>query len=175
MTTATETYRYGRLHIAHFAREVPALAIGRAVYFPLRALCEQLGLAPQKQIGRLKADSRFRPALRDIPIPTIKGLREAVCIRKQDVAPWLITVDPAKCAHAKTRAKLEEFQSELFAAADRFLWGDTGATVYDPATKTASPVTGLLRVGECPNCGARLCLTFDDGPAHLIPDPEETT
>lgn len=173
MTTATETYRYARIRVSHFDCDVPAVAVGRGVYFPLRALCEALGVAKQMQIKRLKEDSRFVQALRSIPIPTVKGLREAMCIRKQDVAAWLVTMDPARCALASTRAELERFQAELFAAADRFLFGDSSVSVFDPATKSAAPVSGRLNVGECPGCGMALCLTFGDGPAHLVPAGEE--
>lgn len=173
MPTATENYRYSRLRVARFDREIPAVAIGRAVYFPLRTLCEQMGLAPQKQIGRLRADSRFRGALRDLPIPTIKGRRDTVCIRKQDVGGWLATVDPAHCALARTRKQIEEFQAELFAAADRWLFGDNSDVVYDPATKSDKPISGKLHLGDCPRCGLPLCLVMDSDGNHLVPDVEE--
>jgi hypothetical protein len=174
MTTATEAYRYGRLRIALFNREVPTIPVGRAVYFPLRGLCEQLGIAPQKQIERLRADTRIAPYLRMLPLPTIKDLRDAICVRKQDVSKWLAGLDPARCSIGeRTRTDLERFQAELFAAADRFLWGDTGELAYDAATKTAAPVTGVLRVGHCPGCGMALCLTFDGDGAHLAPDEGE--
>ena len=175
MTTATDTYRYGRLKLHYFAAEQPAVAIGRGVYFPVRALCETLGLYHQSQRRRLKVDTRFREALRELPVPTVKGLRDTLCIRKQDVAKWLGLIDPAKCAIAKTRADLERFQADLFAAADRFMWGETGADdlAWDPATKTAAPVTGVLHVGHCPGCGMALCLTFDTDGAHLHPEADD--
>lgn len=175
MATATETYRYSRLHIRYFDKEVQAVAIGRTVYFPLRALCKEIGIAPQMQIERIRGDGRFPPeTLREVPIPTIKGQRDAICIRKQEVGKWLASLDPARCAlGAATRADLERFQRELFDAADRFLFGDTSVSVYDAATKTAMPVTGTLHVGHCPGCGMALCLTFDADGAHLAPDEAE--
>lgn len=172
MDTKIEGYRYARIHVAYFERDVPAVVVGRGVYFPLRALCESIGLQPHGQRAHLKDDSRYADALRMLPIPTVKGLRDALCIRKHDVTRWLANVDPAKCA-LKAREALDRFQAELFAAADRLLWGDTSVSVYDPATKTTAPISGRLNVGQCPGCGMALCLTFDDGPAHLIPAPEE--
>ena len=171
MTTATQTYRYGRLRVALFDREVPTIATGRAVYFPVRGLCDSLGIAPQKQVERLRADTRIAPYLRLLPIPTVKGMRDAVCVRKQDVTRWLTGLDPARCAIGeRTRADLEHFQAELFAAADRFLWGDTSDVTYDKATKTTEPVIGVLSVGHCPRCGLALRLAYTDSGAHLEPD-----
>src|SRR5579875_3394975 len=122
MATATENYRYTRLHIRYFDLDVPAVAQGRVVYFPIRAVCKAIGLAPQMQIERIRGDSRFRGGYRDLPIPTVKGLRPMVCIKKTLVSAWLGTADPAHVRLLRTREKLEQFQAELFAAADRFLW-----------------------------------------------------
>ena len=168
-------YRYSRLRIAFFAKEVPSVALGRAVYFPIKAMCSVLGIAAQAQVVKLRADSRIAPHLRDdIPIPTIKGLRVATCIRKQDVAMWLASIDPGKCQIGeRTRTDLEAFQSALFAAADRWLFGDESDVVYDPGTKSDRPVYGRLHLGDCPRCGLPLCLVLDGvGPGHLAPDPD---
>lgn len=171
-TDTAQDYRYATLRIRHFDVQVPAVIVGRIAYFPTRTLCERMGLSYRSQRRRLIDDTRLTKHQRPLPVPTVKGLRDMRCIRKEGVAIWFTLVEPSKCAAARTRAKLEEFQAELFAAADRFLFGDTSDVTYDEATKTAAPVSGLLHVGECPSCGARLCLTFDDGPAHLIPDPD---
>lgn len=172
-TDTAQDYRYATLRIRHFDVRVPAVIVGRVAYFPTRTLCERMGLSYRSQRRRLIDEPRLAQHQRPLPVPTVKGLRDMRCIRKEGVAVWFTLVEPSKCAVATTRKQLEEFQAELFAAADRFLFGDTSDSVWDPATKSAAPVTGLLRVGECPLCGGRLCLTFDDGPAHLIPDPDD--
>ncbi len=111
-------------------------------------------------------------------MPTSKGLRDAICVRKQDVSKWLAGLDPARCAIGeRTRADLERFQSELFAAADRFLWGNTSDVTYAEALPTSVPssgdiITGMLHVGGCPSCGMALCLVLDESGAHLSPEPE---
>lgn len=162
MTTATDAYRYGRLRIALFRCEVPTIASGRAVYFPVRGLCDSLGIAPQRQVDRMRGDTRIAPYLRMLPIPTRKGLRDAVCMRKQDVSRWLAGLDPARCAIGeRTRDDLERFQAELFAAADRFLWGDTGELAPDPDTGCGAPAVAALEAADlahipCPSCGAPL-------------------
>ena len=168
MATATETYRYSRLRIHYFDVDVPAVAVGRGIYFPLKALCQVLGIAPQAQAARLKSELRFKNALRELPIPTIKGRRDATCIRKQDVGEWLLSIESSHCALA-ARGPLERFRSELFAAADRWLFGDNSDVVYDPGAKTDKPITGVLHLGECPRCGLALCLVMDEDGSHLRP------
>lgn len=176
MTTATESYRYARLRIRPFDVDVPTVNAGRAVYFPLRALCEVVGVASQMQIKRLKADSRFAGgALREIPIPTTKGMRNAICLRMQQVGVWLATIDPSHTT-ITTRGTLEAFQRALFAAAERFLFGDLSDAVVDAPERASKPIIGTLHVGDCPRCGLALCVTLDADGGHLLPDttPETT-
>src|SRR5487761_2548149 len=172
MATATETYRYARLHIPAFNIDVPVVTAGRTIYFPIKSFCEALGLAgPSMQIKRLREDSRFgNGALRDLPIPTVKGLRDTTCLRKQQLSRWLTMLDTGRAQFKPDiRARLEEFQNAVFAAADRFLFGDTRDVVLseDRATK---PVYGVLHLGDCPRCGLALCLTVDETGQHLMPD-----
>lgn len=175
MTTSVkqETYRYGRLPIPRFGVTVPAVMVGRVVYFPVRSMCGVLGVAHQTQKTRLKESSRFAPFLRDVPVPTVKGLRDTLCIHRDKLAEWLDKIEPTHCKLAKTRELLNSFQDDVSTAADRFLWGKQGATVYDEATKTSEPVTGVLHVGHCPGCGMALCVVFDRDGAHLQPDASE--
>ena len=176
MTTATAAYRYSRLRIRYFDVEVPAVAIGRAVYFPVKALTSALGMVVQPQVTKLrgleKTDSRFTSCLRDSPIPTVKGLRDATCIRKQQVGLWLATLDPARCP-LTAKGPLEAFQKELFDAADRFLFGDTSDAVYDAGTKQREPIVGTLSVGHCPGCGMALRLEYTESGAHLAPESRD--
>lgn len=166
-----ERYRSAVLAIPRFGVQVRAVSLERKVYFPVRAVCMVLGISHQPQKTRLKADSRFTGALREIPINTSQGYRDTLCIRKDRVAAWLALIDPSHCKLAKTRERLQEFQAELFAAADRFLFGDAGAPPPD-GSEVHDLVSGVLHVGHCPGCGMALCLTLDGGVAHLTPEPE---
>ncbi len=133
MTTVSGEIKYRStvLTIPRFDVRVSVVTLDRThVYFPVKAVCMVLGINPQTQKTRIKADGRFKGAWRDLPISTPKGYRDTLCLHKDKVATWLGLIDPAHCKLAKTRAKLEEFQAELFAAADRFLWGDTGGASF---------------------------------------------
>lgn len=172
MATATETYRYSRLRIAAFEYDAQTVIVGRGVYFPMRSLCEYLGIAPQTQINRIRSDGRFKDALRDLPVPTIKGQRPMVCIRKQDLGRWFDSIEPTHCKLA-TRANLERFHADLSAAAERLLFGDTRDVVYDPATRASKPVVGRVHLGDCPRCGLSLCLEISEDGNHLAVDQDD--
>ncbi len=159
MTTTTETYRYGKLLVRYFDVEVPTVIVGRAIYFPIRALCQAIKMAPQMQIERIRGDSRIADALKELPVPTSKGIRDTVCIHKRATAVWLGSIDPARCP-ITVKGPIARFQEELFAAADRFLFGDTSAV-------PAPAVRGTLFIGACPHCGHRLALDFTDSGAHI--------
>lgn len=172
MATATEAYRYARLRIEAFGIDVPVVTAGRAVYFPIKAFCEALGVAgPSMQIKRMKEDSRFQQgALRELPMPTTKGIRETMCLRKQQLPTWLALLDASRAQFKPTiRARLEEFQRAVFAAAERFLFGDT-SDVVQSEERAVKPVFGVLHLGDCPRCGLALCLTVDETGQHLVPD-----
>ncbi|HUY79233.1 MAG TPA: phage antirepressor N-terminal domain-containing protein [Ktedonobacterales bacterium] len=177
MTQVVQGVRYKSavLTIPRFGVKVRAVSLGRRVYFPVKAVCIVLGLGWQTQKDRLRADSRFSAALRDIPVETTRGYRDTLCINQDKVATWLGLINPNNCKLTKTRERLEDFQRDLFAAADRFLWGDTGAAVAstDDAPVISQVVTGVLHVGACPGCGMRLCLTLDETGAHLTPEPDD--
>lgn len=180
-------YKSAILTIPRFDVKVRTVSLGRKVYFPVKAVCIVLGLGWQTQKERLRADSRFDKALRDVPVETSRGYRDTLCIQQDKVATWLGLVNPNNCKLARTRERLDDFQRELFAAADRFLWGDTGAPVGDSADDASelpapvvtadgvvsSIVSGVLHIGECPRCGLHLCLTLDATGAHLAPEPDD--
>ena len=109
---------------------------------------------------------RFAEAFRALPVPTAKGVRETWCIDKRSVAMWLATIDPDQCP-LKAKGLIAQFQDELFAAADRFLFGHTGATIYDSGTLSDRPLGGTLYIGACPKCGVHLCLEIDETGTHL--------
>lgn len=169
-TDTAQPYRSATLRIQHFDIRVPAVIVGRVAYFPTRTLCERMGLSYRSQRRRLIDDTRLAKHQRPLPVPTVKGYRDMRCIRKEGVSIWFTLVEPSKCAVAETRELLEKFQAELFAAADRFLFGDTSDVTYDEATKTATPIIGTLSVGACPGCGMELRLAYTDSGAHLEPD-----
>lgn len=165
-----ERYRSALLPIPYFHVAVRAVALNRAIYFPVRGVSVAVGVNHRTQRAQLQLDSRFTAALRILPVETSQGMRDALCIHKKMVGAWLTQIDPHHCKHASTRALLTRFQAELFAAADRFLFGKV--EMLD-ANVAQSLITGTLHVGPCPGCGMLLCLMLDGGVAHLTPEPEE--
>lgn len=136
-----ERYHSAVLTIPRFGVQVRAVSLERRVYFPVCAVCMVLGISHQSQKTRLKVDSRFADALRELSVSTSGGYQDTLCIRKDMVAAWLSLINPSHCKLAKTRERLQEFQAELFAVADRFLFGDVGASGKLAATKKFPMIT----------------------------------
>jgi hypothetical protein len=161
MATGVEGLRYSRIRVQFFDVDVPVVASGRAVYFPVRQLTEALGMAPQMQIAKLKQDSRFDDALRSLPIPTTRGIHEAVCLNKRHVGMWLSTIDPARCT-LKAHEALDRFQAELFAAADRWLFGASAPQPADARGVLSHSERQTVRFA-CPDCGSAYIITIENG------------
>lgn len=162
-----EDYRYGKLHINYFDVVVPTVIVGKSVYFPIRTLCKIMGIAPQMQIKSIRANKEIpKDAIRTLPVPTIKGIRDTECIHKRGCSKWLSGIDEERCA-ITAQGSIKRFKEELFAAADRFLFGETGSELV------SGPVTyARMKAGACPRCGTHLILEIKpDGP-HLIEDSD---
>ena len=167
MTAQPGSYKYGRLRLHFFDVEVPVVIMGKSVYFPIKALCKVLGVASQGQIYRIRGDSRMADAICTLPVPTVKGIRDTECLHKGVTSIFITTIDPARCK-VTTKGTLSQFQAELFRAADRFLFGDTGQSVV-----TGPVLLGTIKAGPCPHCGTHLQLEISDSGVHLREDLEQ--
>lgn len=167
MTTTTETYRHGKLHINYFEVDVATVLVGNTAYFPIRSLCKTMGIAPQWQIDRIRANEKIpEDAVKTLPVPTSKGIRDTECITRRGCSIWLSEITPWRCA-ITARGSIERFQEELFAAADRFLFGETGNDLVK------GPITyATIKAGPCPNCGTHLILEINEDGPHLLEDKE---
>lgn len=165
MLSDAKPYKYATLYINFFDVHASCVIVGTSIYFPLRALCRVIGIHAQGQKEKILADSRTTDALETFPIPTVKGLRDADCINKSAVSIWLASIDGPRVA-ITAKGTLQRFQAELFAASDRFLFGDAALPVIQP-------IKGTLQLGECPNCGHRLILDMTDSVMHLREESDD--
>lgn len=104
---------YKDLTIKHFNITVPVVTVGKAAYFPLKTLCERMGINPQWQVDKVRRlseeDSRYAGALRMLPVPTNGGPQPTQCLNRRHLGRWLDSLDPAKCA-ITARGPLERLQ-----------------------------------------------------------------
>jgi hypothetical protein len=97
------------------------------VYFPVKQVCEGLGIDSDRQLKRLSALPDYKGALVDIRIQTAGGIQPVACIRRREAAWWLITIDDAHCK-PEVRGHLHEIKQRLMDAADAILFGDIQRT-----------------------------------------------
>ncbi len=179
-TTDAPAYRgTDRLFVPEFNLRLPCVIVGKnTVYFPIRHVCMALGIGSNRQLERLAHDGRFNGDgdIETLPIITKRGSRPTECIRRDKVATWFTLINPRRVGKPDVRDRLEQFQAAIFAAADRFLWGDKSAVAPADDSPNARPavVEGTLTItGVCPHCGGRLCITSSLQGTHITPLPSD--
>lgn len=143
------------LYLPQFGLDFPVMRIaGMGDYFPVRAFCKRIGLAPQPQLERLQADTSYTHGLETITVPTAGGPQDALCIRKKELAWWLASLEPRTVRKLEERfgIPLGEFKQAVMDAADRLWWGVADGPA-DRAPHGAEPAGAFYL--HCRRCGAR--------------------
>ncbi|HEX9414822.1 MAG TPA: phage antirepressor N-terminal domain-containing protein [Ktedonobacterales bacterium] len=91
------------------------------IFFPVRPICEAIGIDRSTQAAIVQQDSRTKKGARNIWIPTRGGKQKSLCLRKHEVGIWLAIIDPPRVGE-RARGRLEEFQEDLWALADRIVF-----------------------------------------------------
>ena len=91
------------------------------VYFPVRPICEALGVDRPTQSAIIQQDSRTKRGARTIEMPTRGGKQKSLCLRKREVGIWLTIMDPDNVGES-ARGRLEEFQEALWQLAHRIVF-----------------------------------------------------
>ena len=124
-----------------------------AVYVSVRQLCVELGIDGGKQIKKLEADPDFASGLAELPVPTAGGMQKMVCIRKREMAWWLINLNDSHCK-PNVRGHIQEIKQTIIEAAEKLLFGD-----IDREPDSARGVIAVSSRNEivfaCLDCGAK--------------------
>lgn len=124
------------------------------VYFPVKQVCEELGIDPDQQMRRLNAIPEYQASLVDMRLETAGGLQKVACIRRKEAAWWLVNLDDTRC-RADIRGHLQEIKQHLMDAADAVLFGDI-ARENDPNERGIMAISSRDEfVMTCLDCGAR--------------------
>ncbi len=123
------------------------------VYFPVKQVCEELGIGADRQLARLNAIPEYKSALVDIRVATAGGVQRVACIRRKEAAWWLVNLDDAHC-RVDIRGHLQDIKQHLMDAADAILFGDIAR---EPDGERGVLVISNRQefVVACLNCGAR--------------------
>lgn len=159
-TVQSAGYNLDTIRLPEWDTEMDVPRVNATHYFPVRTISRILGVDPAAQLEVIKTDSRYRRHLRGFHLPTTKGKRYTLCLRRREAAWWIVGIDPKRIKNARVRGKVEQFQQALMDEADRLIFG--------AAPRVAEPVR-VVRVAHtvdadivCPDCGAPL--HFHDSP-----------
>ena len=132
------------------------------VYFPVRQICEELGVDVNQQIRRISESPDCAPGVIEMSVPTAGGDQRSVCLRKKETAWWLIHVlDDARCKK-HIRGHLQDIKQRLMAAADAVLFGDIATTAEEQRGLIAKASHASV-IMACLCCGAAHRITTING------------
>jgi P22_AR N-terminal domain len=125
---------------------VPVIWFEGKAHYPLRMLCDILGVKAQMQLERLREHAVLQRLLRQLPVRTRTGTRETWCIERRGIGFWLGSIQIASI-RADIQPRLLEFQEALVDAADRLLSGEV-SSVTDVARFTLALEVRIGRLEE---------------------------
>jgi hypothetical protein len=141
-----------------------------AVYFPVRQVCEGLGIDAHRQLARLNSDPDTRNVLVDIRVPTAGGMQKMACLPTKEIAWWLVHLDDARC-RPDIRGHLQEIKQALMSAADRVLFGDI-ERLHEGERGVLALSSRSEYVIACLDCGARHRLVILNGEPSITLERE---
>ena len=100
-----------------------AVRDGDSVWFPLRPICDAIGLDTDSQRVKLKAQPWSTTVMRTVVAADGKA-RELFCIDRRTVPMWLATIDSSRVAD-HVRPKLEAYQCGIADLLDRTFFPST--------------------------------------------------
>lgn len=125
---------------------VPVIWCDGKAYYPLRLLCDVLGITAQMQLERIREHAVLSRLLRQLPVKTRTGTRETWCLERRGIGFWLGSIQIASI-RATIQPRLLEFQEALVDAADRLLSGEV-SSVRDVARFTLALEERIGRLEE---------------------------
>jgi hypothetical protein len=131
----------------YFPIELPewpgvVLTVARTVdgrlYFPVRTMCGILGIDPPSQVTKLQTDEDFAALVRGLPMPTLKGTHEMLCLEWEGMGGWLTGIQSQR-VRPEMRDNVRRFRRQVWIAANELLLGRREPTAQ------RSPVRGATR------------------------------
>lgn len=146
------------------------------VYVPVRHTCQQLGIATGSQLNRMRDDPDLVPGVVEMPQVTEGGLQKLVCLRWNEAAWWLATIDASK-VRRDIREDLDAIREALIAYAGSLLSGKAPIHMLPaPGSTAARGVIALSSRDEyiwtCDH-GTRYRVVIVNGDPIITPEESE--
>ena len=99
--------------INFFSDTVIAVKTDEVVYVPIKPICENLGIAWNSQLIKIKADTILSKGMMEIIIPTEGGQQQVTCLSLKHMYGWLMKLNPSKVA-PHVSDKLIQYQELIY-------------------------------------------------------------
>jgi hypothetical protein len=155
MAETEHTYEYGEVLLPAFPH-IGAIPVARdeegRVWFPVRPMCEGLGIDNASQQTKIQNDDTYERWRRLVPFSTSRGKRDYLCVEFEGFGHWIGGIQETR-ANEESAAYIAAFRQAVWTGANRVLWSG----------KTAAMVTG-----RGPTEPPRLGSAQASGPARAI-------
>lgn len=137
------------------------------VYFPVRQICEDLGLNVGDQLAQLRSDPEAKDSLVDMKVYTTGGFQPMMCIARKECAWWLAHIEPKK-VREDIRADLMAIRKILKDAAEALMFGEASqAPEIERGTVAVS--AHIVFIHSCATCGDTWRITYSNGEISVEP------
>lgn len=89
--------------------EVTAVRVGSDIYVPVNPLCAALGVAPNRQIARIRRDDVMAEHLRPVRVATAGGQQTLQCLHLESIPLFLAGLEPGRVKES-LREKLRVYK-----------------------------------------------------------------
>jgi P22_AR N-terminal domain len=158
MAESEHTYEYGEIPLPAFPH-IGAIPVARdeegRVWFPVRPICEGLGLANAAQQAKIQGDDTYERWRRLVPFGTARGSRDYLSVEFDGLGYWLGGIQEQR-ANDESAAYIAVFRQAVWSGSNRILWsGKTAAMVT--GRRTEPPRLGSAQAaGPARTVGARI-------------------
>ena len=101
------------------------------VYVAVKPINDTLGLDWSRQARRLKDDPVLSKGMVTMPIPSVGGTQQTVCLKMEYINGWLFKIEPRRIKDAIVRAKVVAYQEECYQALFEHFYGKIDQVIED--------------------------------------------
>lgn len=120
------------------------------VYVAIAPICQRLGLDTKGQRDRINRDTILREGRVMMPLPSISGMQETLCLRLDLLNGWLFGIDENRVKDEETRELVLTYKRECYSVLNDHFFGSRKLTVVEEPLVEAkeSESLSLRKVNE---------------------------
>ena len=117
----------------------PLLAVQRddGVFVAINPICRAMGVRPEKQAQRIKADPILCEGSAVVAVPSPGGMQDTFCLRLDLLNGWLFTIDESRVTDAAVVERILDYKRECYRALAYHFQGRRAAVAHPSSDEPA--------------------------------------